>query len=91
MGCGRALWVGVLVKVYVDGDKIGAPTEGDEDPFDTPELRELRADIEARERRMGISLGPDTLHNLPAERNAFATRFRATIIVPRPSPVPAAW
>ena len=54
-----AVLVGGLVRLHRDYDKIGAPTESDEDPFDTPELREIRADIEARERKLGINTNLD--------------------------------
>ena len=50
-----AAFVCGLAKLHRDYEKIGAPTESDEDPFDTPELRASRADVEARMKKLGIS------------------------------------
>ena len=57
-----ALWVGALVKLNLDYDKIGAPTESDEDPFDTPELRKIRADIDVTMKRIRDRRTQNTLH-----------------------------
>ena len=48
-----------LAKLHRDYEKIGAPTEPDKDPFDTPELNASRADIEARMKKLGINTNLD--------------------------------
>ena len=47
-----------LTKIYIDGERPVAPTD-DKDPFDTPELRASRADVEARMKKLGINTNLD--------------------------------
>lgn len=52
-----AVLVGGAIKFIRDYDKIGKPTKGKE-PFDTPELRASRAEVEAGMRKLRAKPSP---------------------------------